>query len=202
VGALQFVLSMAVEQAFTPGYSLRNNYISDLGVGPHAWVFNSSIILLGIFIGIAVVLLSNVFPRSGVTRGGLLLLGLSALGAIGVGLFPENTTALDGQAHTLFALVTFLTGNLSMFLLGPAIRGALRSGGLALLGYLGGAVGLLALVLYATGNDSILGKGGMERLIVAPLLLWGFLLGLALLRGARQPRIVPWAPGEGSAPPA
>jgi len=202
VGILQFVLSMAVEQLFIPGYSLRNSYISDLGVGPHALVFNSSIVLLGLLIAVAALLLAAIFSPSGVTRVGLTLLVLAALAAIGVGLFPENSTALNGQAHTIFALVTFLAGNLSIILLGPAIRGALRSRGLAILGYLGGTIGLVALVLYATGNDLVLGNGGMERLIVAPLLLWGFVLGLTLLRHSGQPRITPWAPEGAQAPPA
>ncbi len=201
IGVLQFVISMVIEEIFTPGYSPQNNVISDLGVGPHALVFNASIILLGILILAAVLFLTRVLSRSGITRTGLTLLSLAALAAIGVGLFPEDSGALGGHAHTLFALVTFLTGNLSMVFLGPSIRGVLRSRGLAFLGYLGGTVGLVALLLYGSGNDLVLGQGGMERLIVAPLLLWGFVLGLTLLRASGQPRLTPWAPEETPSPP-
>lgn len=194
IGVLEFVLSMAVEELFLPGYSLQNDVISDLGVGPHALVFNASIILLGLLIIGAAGLLPRALSGKGLTGIGIALLALAALGAIGVGLFPEDTSALGGHAHTLFALVTFLTGNLSMFFLGPSIQGVLRARGLAILGYIGGTVGLAALVLYASGNDLALGPGGMERLIVAPLLLWGLILGVTFLRASDGDRLTPWAP--------
>ena len=43
-------------------------------------------------------------------------------------------------------------------------------------------VGLAALILYGAGVTGPLGPGGMEWLIVAPILLWAFVMGIHLLR--------------------
>jgi len=42
----QFVLGLSVAEALYPGYSLSDQYISDLGTGPSAIVFNSSVFIL------------------------------------------------------------------------------------------------------------------------------------------------------------
>lgn len=47
VGGLQFVLGMLVAGGDLPGYTVSQNYISDLGVGPTASIFNSSVFLVG-----------------------------------------------------------------------------------------------------------------------------------------------------------
>jgi hypothetical membrane protein len=46
IAATQFVLCLIIAEALYPGYSVSNNYISDLGVGPSAIVFNASVFLL------------------------------------------------------------------------------------------------------------------------------------------------------------
>jgi hypothetical membrane protein len=45
-----------------------------------------------------------------------------------------------------------------------------------------GLVGLVALVLFASKDYAGLGVGGMERLIVAPVLLWAIVVGVHLAR--------------------
>ena len=47
VGTAQFILFATVAEALYPDYSISNNYISDLGVGPSAPLFNSSVLVLG-----------------------------------------------------------------------------------------------------------------------------------------------------------
>ncbi|MEM4141260.1 MAG: DUF998 domain-containing protein, partial [Nitrososphaeria archaeon] len=47
-GSAQFILFMIVAEALYPGYNISFNYISDLGVGPSASIFNSSVFLLGL----------------------------------------------------------------------------------------------------------------------------------------------------------
>ncbi len=51
-GAAQFFLLVLIAEALYPHYSVANNYISDLGVGSTAYIFNTSIVLLGIDAGI------------------------------------------------------------------------------------------------------------------------------------------------------
>ena len=62
---------------------------------------------------------------------------------------------------------------------------------------LSGVVGLVALVLFATKTYAGLGVGGMERLIVAPVILWSLVVGIHL---ARIPTYAP--PGVPAASPS
>ncbi len=54
IGIAEFMILMFIAEFIFPGYSVSNNYISDLGNYrmhlPSAYIFNTSIILLGIFI--------------------------------------------------------------------------------------------------------------------------------------------------------
>ena len=46
-GAVQFIIALMVAEALYPAYSISGNWISDLGVGSTAWIFNSSVFLFG-----------------------------------------------------------------------------------------------------------------------------------------------------------
>ena len=72
LGTVQFILAMAVVQTRYSGYSLLQNYVSDLGntsTSPLHVVFNASIIALGVFAFVGIVLAWGGFPR-GAARGG------------------------------------------------------------------------------------------------------------------------------------
>jgi hypothetical protein len=59
-----------------------------------------------------------------------------------------------------------------------------------------GVLGLVAVILFETGKDVGLGVGGMERLIVAPLLLWLIVASIHLLRIPQYaPRTLPTGGG-------
>src|SRR5205814_1129744 len=97
-------------------------------------------------------------------------------GAVGVGVFTEN--APDGL-HSIVSFITFLFAALSAILAFRVLRPPL-----SYLSVLLGVGSLLALVLYISKNDFDLGNGGMERMIVYPVLAWGigfggYLLGMA-----------------------
>jgi len=164
VGVAQFLLFMNIAAYLYPGYSVAENYISDLGVGPVAYIFNSSIIVLGIF-GIAGTYLMF---KEGVDRIFVFFMFMASLGAAGVGLFPENM----GILHTIPSFITFFFAGL----------GALYSFrvDLSKLRYIWpimGLISLAALVMFASKNYMGLGKGGMERVIVYPVFVW--LLGIS-----------------------
>ena len=173
VGAAEFMLSMLVSEAIRPSYSVSTNYISDLGVGISAPIFNGSIIALGILLAISAYPLmrgvdSRIFP---------VLIFLTGLGAAGVGIFPETS----GAPHSLFALVAFLFGGLA------AIYSYRLTG--SIFGYLSivlGVLSLIALVMYATGHYGALHRGGMERLIVYPTILWALGFGGYLQSNSRK----------------
>jgi len=211
LGALQFVVAMGVTQygwdllrsGPTPVYSLLNNYISDLGAvscGPFGsmyvcspWhnVFNVSIVLLGLLLSFGVIWLARSIPP-GPARGlGCLLVIVAGIGAIGVGLFPED---VNRTAHAISALPAFLLGNLGAITLGYAYYTRDRAVGWLAYSVASGVVGLVALGLFVGKIYGPLGIGGMERLIIAPLLLWVVVEAVRLLRLPR------YAPSRMAAP--
>jgi hypothetical membrane protein len=160
VASSQFVLGLMVSEARYPGYSISANYISDLGVGPSAMIFNSSVFLMGLLIIIGAYFLQRSFNYRVLT----VLLVFTAIGAMGVGVFTEHY----GTIHSVVSLIAFLFGGLS----------AVTSYRLLKLPFsvIVGILGLMclgALVLFTANVYLGLGKGGMERMIVYPLLVWG-----------------------------
>jgi len=159
IAGVQCVLGIIMAEALHPGYSTSENYISDLGVGPSALIFNSSVFLLGAIEVIDAYFIQRAFG----SRLFTVLLTLTGVGAMGVGLFPENL----GIVHTIAALITFLFGGLAVI-----VSYKLMKTPLSYFSVLLGAVSLVALVLFGSGNYFGLGKGGMERMIAYPVLLW------------------------------
>lgn len=164
LATVQFSVGLMIAAARYPDYSIADNYISDLGVGSAAIIFNSSIIALGIFIAVAAFFIHRVFSNWALTA----LLVVAGVGAAGVGVFPENVPTL----HTLFAFVAFVFGGLAALVTVAFVRSPLRYLSLVL-----GVISLAALGLFATGYYLGLGVGGMERMIVLPILGWGMAFG-------------------------
>jgi hypothetical membrane protein len=192
VATLQFIGGMIVTQiGYGSSYSLTQNYISDLGANtcgmydgrnvcsPWHLVFNVSIVLFGLLLLLGIVLIRTGFPPRGTRTVGLGLLVLAAIGAIGVGLSPETYNI---TIHTISALLAFAGGGLALIVLGIAMFRDTRWDGFRAYSMLSGLVDLVALVLFATGTYGPLGVGGMERLIVAPVLLWAIVVSVHLVR--------------------
>lgn len=183
LGSIQFIAAMIAVQLKYPGYSDLNNYISDLG-GPHSpWavVFNASVIVLGLLTLLGAYLLLSGFNHRFSRTLGLGFLAIAGIGAIFVGIFPENSTALGGHAHGLAADIAFIASGLALLNLpGAMLRDTRWDGYRAFTGLLG-LVTLVAVVLYGTSHWGALGPGGLERLVVAPILLWSIVVGLHLL---------------------
>jgi hypothetical membrane protein len=199
VGVVEFVVAMAVVQlAWTnPSYSLTQNVISDLGAvhcglqsgrdvcSPLHTVFNVSVVVVGILLIAGLWFAYSALPRGrwGQLGSGLLL--VSGLGAIGVGLNPEDVRL---SLHLLSAALAFGGGNLALVAYGIAMRSDPRWRRLASLTLGLGVVGLAAFVLIAAraydwgGVFSAWGEGGIERTIAAPLFVWAAIAAIALLR--------------------
>src|SRR5438876_974839 len=166
------VRSLEMIKAMGPTYSVSTNYISDLGVRAGAPIFNASIILLGI----AILATSWFVFRAFKDRILMIVVLLAGAGAVGVGVFTEK--APDGL-HSIVSFITFLFAALSAILAFRVLRPPL-----SYLSVLLGVGSLLALGLYISKNYFDLGNGGMERMIVYPVLAWGigfggYLLGMA-----------------------
>jgi len=161
-GAAQFFLLVLIAEVLYPNYSVANNYISDLGVGSTAYIFNTSIILLGISI-----IVSSIFLKT-FSKPLRIVLILAGIGAMGVGVFPETT----GSLHTYSSLIVFLMASIAPYFIIWKLRNTL-----AVFWVILGTLGLISLILYVPGIYLGLGKGGMERLIVYPNILWALGFG-------------------------
>jgi hypothetical membrane protein len=198
VGAFQFIVANIITQiGYGPSYSVSTNYISDLGAlncgffdgsgsyqGHYAcspWhdVFNASIIVMGILLIVGVFLIQTAFRPRRTRTIGLGLLVIAGLGAIGVGLSPED---FNITAHVISATLAFLGGGLALTVLGFAMFRDTRWDGYRAFSILCGLVSLVALALFISKDYVGLGVGGMERLIVAPTLLWSIVVGIHLAR--------------------
>lgn len=168
-GTTQFAIGMIIAEAVDPTYSVSTNYISDLGVRAGAAIFNTSIILLGI----ATLATSWFLFRAFKDRILMIVVLLAGVGAVGVGVFTEN--APDGL-HSLVSFITFLFAALSAILAFRVLRPPLSYVTILL-----GLGSLAALGLYISKNFLGLGNGGMERMIVYPVLTWGIAFGGYLL---------------------
>ncbi|MCK5593250.1 DUF998 domain-containing protein, partial [Candidatus Bathyarchaeota archaeon] len=84
VGGVLCVLGIIIAEALYPGYSTSVNYISDLGVGPSALIFNSSIFLLGVLAVCSAYFIQKAFNFKLFS----ILAAIAGIGAMGVGLFP------------------------------------------------------------------------------------------------------------------
>ncbi len=175
IAATQFVLGLTIAEALYPGFSISDNYISDLGIGPSAIVFNLSAFLLGLLLLSGTYFLRHV---SGFKTLNIFLL-LMGLGAIGIGVFTKNYTT----AHGAVASAAFFFSGLSAISSFKVLKRPLSVMSIIL-----GAMTLGALALFSSGmitSGSLtsdiaydsdfylgLGPGGMEHLIIYPVGLW------------------------------
>jgi hypothetical membrane protein len=195
VSCLQyFAAEAAAVFGFRGGYSLRRNFISDLGAAncgagagcsPLHALMNASFVLQGVLIFAGAVLVWPLFPQGWLTRLALGLIAASGLGVAVVGLAPEDVAP---GWHYFGAGENLLLSNAGPALLGLALLSesrASRAVGLVSLG--SGLLGLAGLAALASGFDPGLGVGVIERIAAYPFPLW--LAGMGLwLRAGGEPQ--------------
>jgi hypothetical membrane protein len=188
--------------AWTGHYSLRSNYISDLGAigcgdvatgltrgietvcSPLHAVMNASFLLQGLLIVCGTALVWQVFPKGIFFVVAPLLIGASGVGVFVVGLAPEDTAP---GLHFLGAIENFICCNAGMAVMGFAMlrrQDTLRRLGLITLA--AGVVGLTAIGFLASGVFLGLGVGGMERLVAYPFPLWLAGMGVLLMHASQN----------------
>jgi hypothetical membrane protein len=168
IAVTQFVVGLIISEALYSGYSISDNYISDLGVGPSSMIFNSSVFLMGLLLIIGAYFLQRAFSFTLLT----VLLVLTAVGAMGVGIFTEDF----GTIHSVVSLIAFLFSGLSAIfsvICSYVHKFNLVKMPFSVISVILGLITLGALVLFMAGMDLGLGVGGMERMIVYPILMWG-----------------------------
>jgi len=171
IASTQLIIFLMLAEATYPGYSISENYISDLGVGPSPayWIFNISVFIFGLLAIYSAYLVDTLFGK----RLNAILLTIAGIGAVGVGLFHEDL----GAIHVLMAFLAFFFGGLSAIFTFKIVKGPF-----ALLSMILGTISIIALILQGAGVYLGIGVGGMERMIFYPVMLWaagfgGYLMG-------------------------
>ncbi|MFP3190385.1 MAG: DUF998 domain-containing protein [Thermoproteota archaeon] len=175
LGVAQFSVFLIIAESTFPNYSVSGNYISDLGricgrppanpnsciaVQPSSMIFNGSII----FLGILVIIGSYFLLKAKVPKDIPILAIISAIGMIGVGTFPEGSPFM---LHTVSSFITFLF--IGIFAI---VSYRIQKFPMNVFAIIAGAATLLALFLYASNIYLGLGMGGMERMVVYPVMVW------------------------------
>jgi len=175
-GVVQFGIFEMVAEFVYPGYSVSSNYISDLGPpcsngvscpSQTSWiVFDVSIIVMGLSILTAAFFLYRYFKWKPITG----MVAIAGIGAVGVGVFNESAPF---HLHSIFSLITFLGIGLTALM---SYR--LQKPPMGYFAIILGIITLISLVLYlpdsgvTSGGYLGIGPGGLERMIVYPVLFW------------------------------
>jgi hypothetical membrane protein len=184
VGGIQWLLGILAGESWYEGYSSRIDYVSDLGTGPTALIYNASVFLLGACLVAGAFFLFKSLERKPLP----VLLTISGIGAMGVGIFTSDSQPM----HSIFTLLAILVGSFAaiasysyqkkpMSIIAPVLGIMSLVLGLVFLPYLGLPTG---------STETFLGmaKGSMERWAIYPLLAWiigfgGYLMGTANKNG-------------------
>lgn len=187
IGGLQWFMTVIAAETLFPSYSTRANDLSDLAstvppntslVQPSAAMFNATTFLIGLLILISAFLIYRAYRD----RLFSALFAIFGAAAMGVGLFPGDT----GVIHGLVSLVTFVVSSLSAI---AAYRLEKKP-----FAYISVVIGMFSLFVLLSaffvgifmGVPSpfwqMFGRGGEERFIAYPVLLWvigfgGYLMG-------------------------
>jgi hypothetical membrane protein len=182
-----FVAQFIVARRWSPPYSLSRNTISDLGntaCGPYGarfvcsplhGVMDASFVLLGVTMALGSAFLLRQADRGRGTTTGLALMAVAGIGAVMVGLFPENSVP---EIHGVGAALSFLLGNAGITVLGWSLS---LPAALRLYSFLSGGIALVALGFFVSEHYLGLGEGGLERVVAYPQAVWLIVVGVALL---------------------
>ena len=191
IAVSQFFIGLAIAQALYPDYSLSRNYISDLGIGPSATVFNLSIFILGLLSLIGTYFLRGISSLKTINT----LLLLVSIAAMGVGVFNKSFPLAHGATASAvfflsgvsaiasarmlskpFSIISVSLGVLTISALSLFTIGMVTSGSLT------------STIAYDSDFYLGLGPGGMECMMIYPALMWlaAFSVHIVILKEIRK----------------
>jgi hypothetical membrane protein len=192
VGAAQWVLLVIVAEANYPKYTTNQNYLSDLGatchlgltvtpciiVTPSSFIWNATLALMGLLSLVSAALFYGATAKTGFS----ILFGIWGLGALIAGVVPESLLSV----HELGSLAAFAGGSIAAIVAFRLLSSPLRYFSLVL-----GIVSLVSLIpltfdgpFFRWNGIFGLGLGGIERMVVYPVIIWEIAFGAYLMSGA------------------
>jgi len=167
VGSIQWFLVILIAESLHPNYNGAFYYVSSLGVGNTALLYNSSLLLLGVAVFVASCLIYRFFA----SKVFFFLLTITSLATMGVALFPEGQ-----PLHGIVTPIALLFGSFSAIMSFKILRSPLAYV-FVILGIMSFSAGILFNSYVGLPRESFttylgLGKGTMERLIIFPLVFW------------------------------
>ena len=178
VGGIQWFLGMLAAESWYDGYSSRIDYVSDLGTGPTALIYNLSVFVLGALMVVGAFFLYKSSER----RLLPILITISGIGAMGVGVFPGNMQPM----HSIGTLLAIMFGAFSAM---ASCQHQTKP--MSIISVVLGTMSLVLSIVFIpylglpTGSTvTYLGmaKGSLERWAINPILAWiigfgGYLMG-------------------------
>lgn len=176
IGCIQYLLVVNLAESMFSGYSIAQNSLSDLGglfaSTQVALMFNVSNMILGILILASVYLIL----KSGGCRLFSGCLGIFGFCIAALGIFPEYIPTI----HVTLILIAYFIGSLALifsYRLGINIPMTIIS---MILGFTA-LITIITPVILGMGTTNplglLIGKGGLERLIIYPIILYLTALG-------------------------
>ncbi len=177
IGPLLFIVVFLIEGATRPHYSVWQDAVSALELGPGGWMQRINFIVCGALIFGFAIGLRRVLRTGRGSTWGPILLGIVGLGMIGAGIFVTDpglgypheastiTLTVHGTIHSLISVLAFISLSAACFVLArrdvvdPAARGW---------AWYSVATGLLVAVFFVlTGVATALnGPGGLTQRIL------------------------------------
>jgi len=172
LSAAVFLTLYSVAAFKDPGYAFYEDYLSDLGVGPAAWAFNSAVMVSGaLMVVFALFGLRGVLEPGTLNHMGVLLLSAAGVMLFFIGVFTEDA----GDLHLFFSLAFFLTLLTALGVLSAAFYGSRPLGA-------PGAAFTLAVFLFGLALAVSMGTTPQsETLAVFGAVAWGTIVSFALL---------------------
>ena len=181
IGPVMFVVTCTIAGFLRPGYSPLHQAISDLGVGPVAWLLNISVVAMGVLlIGCSAAFLRVLGPTLGdpwrwVCSG---LLAMPGLGMAWAGIFTEAPATVT--LHWVVSMPLVAIGSIAGFLItGIRLRRLDSWRGIGTYS-IAASVMSLALIMVMFGTWT-LGIGGLtERVFFLEIMAWYVVVGWRL----------------------
>jgi hypothetical membrane protein len=181
IGPLIFVVASTIAGFLRPGYSPLHQAISDLGVGPRAWLLNVPLIVMGLLlIACSAAILRTLGPALGdpwrwVCPG---LLAMPGLGFAWAGIFTEAPATVT--LHWVVGMPLVAIGSIAGFLItGIRLRRLDSWRGIGTYS-IAASLASLALIMIMFGTWT-LGIGGLtERVFFLEIMAWYVIVGWRL----------------------